>query len=309
MLIGNILHGRHGQLVMIGSDIRGIKNRCQLMLCRCHFVMLRLGIDAITPQGFIQFFHISRYSGLDRAEIVVVQFLTLRRSGTKQGTAAVNQVFALFEHFLIHEEIFLFGADGCFYTSRCRITENTQNTECLYADNLHGTQKRCFLIENFTCIGAESGRNTQRTILNEGIGSGVPCGIASCFKGRTNTAGRETRGIRLAFNQFLAGKFHDNAAALGRRNKAVVLFRRDTGHRLEPVGIMGGTVFQRPFLHRMSHYIRNIQVKRLAFLNRLFQRLIGTLGQTFLHRRIVEYKTAKNLRYFHGLLSPIRDSS
>ena len=37
-----------------------------------------------------------------------------------------------------------------------------------------------------------------------------------------------------------------------------MLLRSNTGHWLEPVGIVGCTLFQRPFLHGTGNYIRNL---------------------------------------------------
>ena len=42
MVSGNSLHCLHNQLVMVCCLVAVLKNRCQLMLCRCNLVMLCL---------------------------------------------------------------------------------------------------------------------------------------------------------------------------------------------------------------------------------------------------------------------------
>ena len=71
-----------------------------------------------------------------------------------------------------------------------------------------------------------------------------------------------------------------------------MLFGRDARQRLEPVRVMRGTVGNGPFLHGMRNHIRNFDVERLAFLNRLGQRLVRRRRQQLLHRMIVEHQRA-----------------
>ena len=90
MLCSYLLHDFHGQLVLVGGNVSGGINRSQFMLCGSHFVVLRLCQNAQLPQFLVQFFHIGRHAWLDRAEIVVIQFLALGRLGTEQGPAGIN---------------------------------------------------------------------------------------------------------------------------------------------------------------------------------------------------------------------------
>ena len=85
-------------------------------------------------------------------------------------------------------------------------------------------------------------------VRNSG-GAIIKSGIAAGLKGGAQAAGGERGGVRLALDQLFAGEIHDDAAVRCRRNKAIVLFCGDAGQRLEPVGIMGGTVSNGPVLH------------------------------------------------------------
>ncbi len=109
--------------------------------------------------------------------------------------------------------------------------------------------KRRLFVQGLAAVGAEDGGDAEGALLDKGKGGGVPSGVAPGLKGGPQAAGGEGGGIRLAPNQILAGKFQDHPAALGRGDEAVVLFRRDAGHGLEPVGVVGAAPLHRPRLH------------------------------------------------------------
>ena len=81
VLAGDLLHQLHGELVVVGGDVRGRENRRKLMLTGGSLVMLGLSHDAELPQLLVQFLHKRGHTRLDRAEIVVIQLLTLGRLG------------------------------------------------------------------------------------------------------------------------------------------------------------------------------------------------------------------------------------
>ena len=57
-----LLQGFHGQLILVASDIGSGIHRCQLMLCRCSFIMLGLGGNTQAPQFFIHLTHELHYN-------------------------------------------------------------------------------------------------------------------------------------------------------------------------------------------------------------------------------------------------------
>ena len=86
------------------------------MLCGRHLVVLGLGQNAQLPELLVQLLHKGRNAGLDSAEIMVVQLLSLGRLGAEQRAAGKNQILALVIQLLIDQEIFLLRADGGTYT-------------------------------------------------------------------------------------------------------------------------------------------------------------------------------------------------
>ena len=66
----------------------------------------------------------------------------------------------------------------------------------------------------------------------------------------------------------------------------------DAGERLEPVSIVGRTLFDGPVLHHAGDNIRNIQIQRLSLVNGGLEALVGGAGQTLLHNVLVEYHGA-----------------
>ena len=108
---GDLLHDLHGQLVVVGGDIGGGVDRRQFVLGGCHLIVLGFGQDAQFPELLVQIGHIGGHAGFDNAEIVVVQLLTLRRLGAEERAAGEHEVLALFVHFFIDQEIFLFRPD------------------------------------------------------------------------------------------------------------------------------------------------------------------------------------------------------
>ena len=53
VLVRNLLHHLHGQLVVIHGDIGRLKNRCKLMLAGSNLVVLGLGGNALHPDRLL----------------------------------------------------------------------------------------------------------------------------------------------------------------------------------------------------------------------------------------------------------------
>ncbi len=74
-----------------------------------------------------------------------------------------------------------------------------------------------------------------------------------------------------------------------------MFFRRYACHGLEPVGIMGGTVVQGPFLHCVGHHVGNLGSQLISVFNGALQGSIGLFGKVFLHDRIVKNLSSKDI--------------
>ena len=70
--------------------------------------MLGLCQDTQFPEFLIQIFHKSGNSRFDHTEVMIIQFLSLRRHCTKQGSSGIYQVRSLIKQFLVDQEVFLF---------------------------------------------------------------------------------------------------------------------------------------------------------------------------------------------------------
>ena len=297
VLAGDLLQQLHGQLVVVGGNIGGRENRRKLMLRRGDLVVLSLGQNAELPEFLVQILHERGHARLDGAEIMVVQLLPLRRLRAEERAARVEQVLALIVKRLVDEEIFLLRADRRAHSPDGGVAEELQNAQTLLVDGLHGAQQRGFLVERLAAVGTERGRDIEHMILDEREGRRVPCGVASGLKRGAQTAGGEAGRVRLALNQLLAGKLHDNAAACGGRDERVVLLRRDAGHGLEPVGKMRRAELNGPVLHGIGHNVGRSQIEPLALVDSRVDVLEYVLRQLLLHNRFAEHMTTKEIRY------------
>ena len=106
-----------------------------------------------------------------------------------------------------------------------------------------------------------------RDSLDEGKGGGIPGGVAPGLKGGPQTAGGEGRSVRFALDQAFSRKLQDDPAVVGGGEEGVVFARGDIGHRLEPVGEMGGAFFHGPLLHGLSDLIGGGEVQGLSLIH------------------------------------------
>ena len=137
VLFGDLLHNLHRQLIVVGGDVGRGENRRHLMLCGRNFVVLGLGENAELPQLLVQLLHKRGNAWLNRAEIVVIQFLPLRCACAEQRPAGVNQILAAVKHVFIHKEVFLLGSHRCLDAGHILVAEKMQHAERLTVDGLH----------------------------------------------------------------------------------------------------------------------------------------------------------------------------
>ena len=112
---GDLLHGLHDKLVVVGGDVRGGKNGGHLVLRRCHLVVLGLGRDAHLPEFGIEVIHVIGDPVFNGAEILVLELLALGRGRAEDRSSCQHQVDPLQIEFLVDQEVFLFRAYGRGY--------------------------------------------------------------------------------------------------------------------------------------------------------------------------------------------------
>ena len=190
------------------------------------------------------------------------------------------------------------------------VAEQTQNAQALLVQAADGAQEGGLFIQGLAAVRAENRGDIQGLVLYEGIGGGVPGGVAPGLKGGPQAAGGEGGGIGLAPGQLLAGELHDDGVVAGGSDEAVMLFGGDTGHGLEPVGIVGGAQLGGPVLHGGGDLVGNGAGQGGAVGHALLPGFIGIGGQTLSHFVLIKDHAAEKFRDTLGgfvhckLLSP-----
>ena len=294
MAAGHLLHHFHGQLIMVAGHVdRGI-DRGHFVLGRSRFVMLGFRRNTQLPQLLVQLRHEGLNPGLDGAEEMIAQLLSLGRHGPEEGAPGEDQIAAPVIERLVHQKIFLFRPHAGHHPGGVRPAEQLQNPYRLPVDGLHGPEQGRFFIQGVTAVGAVGRGNEQGMILDEGIRGRIPGGIAPGFEGGPQAAAGQAAGIRLPPDQLLAAELADDLSSADGGNEGVVLFRGDAVQGLEPVGIMGGAPLQRPVLHGAGHHAGDLRVQPAAVIDSPVQRLICFPGQTVPHDLVVEYAAPKD---------------
>ena len=125
-LVRDLLHHFHGQLVVVHRDVGRLKDRRQLVLGRCHLVVLGLGRDAQLPELLVELVHVFGHLGLEHAKIVILHLLSLGRRRSHQRAAGQKEVFSLLVKVLVDQEILLLGTDGCVNVGDCCVAQKVQ---------------------------------------------------------------------------------------------------------------------------------------------------------------------------------------
>ena len=276
-------HRLHDQMVVITGDVRGGIDHGKLVLGRRHFVVLGLGKHAERPKFFIQLVHEGGNAQTETAAIMVVQFLSLRRLGAKERSAADHQIHALFIKLAIDQEIFLFGSDHRGHDLRFFIPQGAKHAHGGAGNRVHGAQKRRFLIKCFSRIRAEHARDIKRLVEHEGRRGEIPRGVSARFKGGAQTARRETGGVRFSADKLLARELQNRLTVFIGRQKRIVLAGGDLTQRLEPMRKMRRSLGNRPIFHDGGNFLRHGRGQCLTAAACGKERLPSILAQALLH--------------------------
>ena len=118
--------------------------------------MLGLCEDAELPELLVELLHVSRDSGLDGAEVVVVKLLTLGSLGAEEGPAGELEVLALVVERPVDQEILLLGSDGGDDAGHVGPAEEVKELDRFCADSLHGAEQGGLFVEHLAGVGAGS---------------------------------------------------------------------------------------------------------------------------------------------------------
>ena len=222
---------------------------------------------------------------------MLLELLALARRRTEQRAAGKDEVLAMLVVALLDKEILLLGAHGGGH-ARNVDAKQMKRAASLVRNCLHRAQKRGLLVKRLAGVAAKRGGDAQHLVFDERVAGGVPCGVAAGLEGGAQAARREARCVGFALDQLFARERHDGAAVVLRVDERVVLLGRDARQRLEPMGVVGGAVFDCPFLHGMCHNVGDVDIEGLALFDGLCQRLVGGAGKTLLHDVVVEDERA-----------------
>ena len=233
----------------------------------------------------------------NRAEVVIFKLLPFRRHCTKKSPSAHDKVRTHRIEFAVHKEVLLLSACIGIDTADVFDTENTEKPGSRFTDRVHRAKKRSLFIKCFSMVGNKHCRNTKGIAFaafhEKGRTGRIPCGIASGFKGRSHPAGRKTRSIGFTLNKLLAGKTLDSSTVPVDREKSIVFFSSGTGHRLEPVRVMGRTVFHCPIFHTVSDSPCDLLRELVAGFYSFLKCLIHLFRQFLQHCLLIEGQSAK----------------
>ena len=191
MAVGHALHALHDELVVVGGNVyRGIDAR-KLVLGGGNLVVLGLGRDAELPELFVQLTHKRCHARLDRAEIVVVQFLSLGRARAEERAAGIDKVGTLLISAAVDEEILLLRTGVRAHRGGLRVAEELQNAQRLNVQRIHAAQQRRFLVNSLAAVGGERRRDAEHAVFYESVARRVPGRVAARLERGAKAAGGE----------------------------------------------------------------------------------------------------------------------
>ncbi len=102
----------HDQHVVVNCQVQFLEDGGQLKLRGGHLVVAGLGGDAQAPELLLHIGHEGQDAIGNAAEVVVFQLLVLGGRCTVEGAPGLQQVGALQVELLVHQEVFLLGAQS-----------------------------------------------------------------------------------------------------------------------------------------------------------------------------------------------------
>ena len=117
MLLCDLLHELHRELVVIHGNVGRGEDGSKLMLCGSDLVVFGLGKDSVRPERLIKVTHKVGNARLEHAEIVILKLLSACGRRAEQRTSCQDKILAAVVHILVNEEILLLGPDRRGYSA------------------------------------------------------------------------------------------------------------------------------------------------------------------------------------------------
>ena len=199
----------HHEHVVVAAEVQFLEHRRKLELGGRNLVVACLRRNAELPEFLLDLVHEVEDAGADRTEVVVLQLLPLRTRRAEERAARQHEVGTLGVVLLVDQEVFLLGTERD-RDARLALAEALHQALRGDGERLHGTEQRRLLVQRLARVGAEGRRNAEgravRVALDEGGRSRIPRRVAARLERGADAAGGETRRIRLAHDQVLAGE-------------------------------------------------------------------------------------------------------
>ena len=208
---------------------------------------------------------------------MVVFFLPLRTSCSKESTSCKSKILSLSIVFSIDQEILLLCSHCCYDSLDICLSKEMENLDWLFAYSFHTSQKRSLFIQYFSWIWTESCRDTESIFLNECITCRIPSCVTTSLEGSSQSTWRERWSVRLTLNKFLSAEIKNNLSSLKRSNKCIMLLSCHSCKRLEPMSKVSSPLLNSPILHSVCNAVCNIKVKVLSFPYCLFKGFVNIL--------------------------------
>ena len=175
-------HHLHRHHLMVGGDVGVLEDRREFVLARRDLVVTRLHRHADLVELGLDVLHEREDAVGNRAEVLVFEFLALRRLRAEQRPARVDQVRAREVEAAIDEEVLLLGAARRADALGLR-PEQLQDAHRLLRQRFDRPQQRRLLVERLTGPAHERRRNHQRRAVlpheQPGRTRRIPRGVAA----------------------------------------------------------------------------------------------------------------------------------
>ena len=301
---GQVTQHVHGQHIVVAGDVGFFIDGRELELTGGHLVVARLGRDAELLQLPLHILHKAHDAAGDGAEVVVLHLLPLGRRRALQGAPREHDVRAQGRQTAIHQKIFLFRAHAGPHALRRGVAEQAQDAQRLHGKRIQRAQQGDLAVQGLAGIGVEKGGDVERGPVvvadDEDRHRRIPGRVAAGLEGGADAARREGRGVRFAADEHLARKFVDHVPVRRGGQEGIVLFGREAGHGLEPVGIMIRAHFDGPVLHGIGHHIGNGGIEASALADDAGKTAVDVLGQALAHGVKAEDMATECLRAVRG---------
>ena len=253
VLVGQPLERRHQQLLVVGGDVGPLEHRRDLELAGGDFLMPGLRRNAELEQLPLAIHHEAEHALRDGAEVVVVEFLALRRLGAEQRAAGAHQVGAGQEEVPVDQEVLLLRAGERDDVVDLLVPEQLQHPLGVPGHGLLAAQQGSLVVEGVAEHRDEDRRDAERlavrVVQDVGRAGRVPTGVAAGLERVPQPAAGKAGAVRLALGQGLSRELGQRQAPAGRLEEAVVLFGGQAGERIEDVRVVRAPLLHRPVLH------------------------------------------------------------